>query len=861
MIELRTLGTLDLLERTDGHQVLSVLAQPKRVGFLTFLAIATPRGLHQRDTLLGIFWPDSSDKRARNVLNQTVFALRRTLGQKLFIMNGEPGVGLDPDHLQCDVWEFEAALASGEKEDALDLYRGNFLEGFFLPGCLEFERWADSERSRLRDLAMGAVLSLSKEMESAGNPVGAVGWLRRAREWASYDEHILRRQVELLLALGDRSGAVREYESFARRLSVDLGMEPSEEAQSLLDKPPEMARAWQSAGTPKGSTQGPLLPPPGPGTGEGRRFSLPQTAAMVCLAAVVGVGAALSAPRLWTAATSTFGPVPIQTESSKNVVVLPLENATGDPTLDPLGQAAADEIVQELATTGLVRVGSVAAPGGASGGSSDQTASPSLTGESLWTLNDPEYVVTGSYSDWGGRLAYRARILEVESGIIVVAVGTVMGSWAEPTEATERLKRRVAGALAMVLDPRLSELTLVASHPPSFEAYNLLSDGLDFLYRGYAALAAEEIRAMMKAASTNLLQAAALDPGFTLPLVLSLEASSATDEVLHTDSVLQLLQPRRNELPRWERAMLDHHLAGRAQDHDGQYEAMRQVVRISPSPQWKYHLAQHAVHANRPAEALDLLTQLDTEPDWPKSYPDYWGWLSASRMLLGDYESALKDIDRARAFPSGGGGSRLFTQEVDALVRLGRVEEATDRSIEIIESTGHSGTQYLRYYLPRVLRSAGLEEQARRVAEVGLASFSRIEGPPFNYVAATLVCAGRYDEARQVLERPEDLRAGGAEPFSLLAYIAAREGNAEEAIRLSELAATAGDPSGETRSPYGVMSQVEVAAHLGDNAGAVRFLREAYELGLLHGPYVFTRWDLRPLEGYKPFEELMRPKG
>jgi hypothetical protein len=57
------------------------------------------------------------------------------------------------------------------------------------------------------------------------------------------------------------------------------------------------------------------------------------------------------------------------------------------------------------------------------------------------------------------------------------------------------------------------------------------------------------------------------------------------------------------------------------------------------------------------------------------------------------------------------------------------------------------------------------------------------------------------------------------------------------------------------------MSQVEVAAHLGDNAGAVRFLREAYELGLLHGPYVFTRWDLRPLEGYKPFEELMRPKG
>ena len=95
----------------------------------------------------------------------------------------------------------------------------------------------------------GAVLSLSQEMESAGNPVGAVGWLRRAREWAVYDELVLRRQVELLLALGDRSGAVREYESFARRLSVDLGMEPSEEVQSLLDRPPGAGNTWANAST------------------------------------------------------------------------------------------------------------------------------------------------------------------------------------------------------------------------------------------------------------------------------------------------------------------------------------------------------------------------------------------------------------------------------------------------------------------------------------------------------------------------------------------------------------------------------------------------------------------------------------
>ena len=98
MIELHTLGLLDLLDSSDGRQIRSVLAQPKRVGFLAFLASASPRGFHRRDTLLGKFRPDSSEKRARNSLNQALFALRRGLGQKLFSANAEPGVGVDPKH-------------------------------------------------------------------------------------------------------------------------------------------------------------------------------------------------------------------------------------------------------------------------------------------------------------------------------------------------------------------------------------------------------------------------------------------------------------------------------------------------------------------------------------------------------------------------------------------------------------------------------------------------------------------------------------------------------------------------------------------------------------------------------------------
>jgi len=632
MIKFSTLGILDLLDRTDGHQILSVLAQPKRVGFLTYLAIAAPRGLHQRDTLLGIFWPDSTDKRARNALNQTVFVLRRALGQKLFVKNGEAGIGLDPDRLQCDVWDFEAALERGETEEALDLYKGNFLDGFFLPGCLEFERWVDSERSRLRDLATGAVLSLSKEMEAAGNPVGAVGWLRRAREWAVYDEFVLCRLVEFLLALGDRSGAVREYEAFARRISVDLGLEPSKEAQDLLRRSAGASTAWRSSGVAGEATRSPHMQAPGPNSAGGRRFSPIQAVAIACLAATIGVGGALTAPRLWNEATATVDPTPLSPERIKKVAVLPFENATGDPTLDRLGRLAADEIMQELATTGLANVGPGVSLGAVSDRPSGQTASPGISGNGQWSLNDAEYVVTGSYFDRDGRLAYQARILDVASGGIVVAVHPVLGSLVEPTVATERLKRRVAGALAMALDPRMSDLTLVASHPPSFDAYQLLSDGKDILRRLSTETLNQKRAAMRDSVASVFLQAAALDSGFTLPLIMMLEAGITAE----SEPQLQTLRARRVDLPRWERAILDFHLAGQAFDKAGQYDAMLRIVRMTPSPTRVFRLALAAGQMNRPREALRLLTELETEQDWLKTVPNYWMYVLDAKLQLGD---------------------------------------------------------------------------------------------------------------------------------------------------------------------------------------------------------------------------------
>ncbi len=121
MVEFRTLGSLELKD-TEGQELRSVLAQPKRVALLAYLAVATPRGFHRRDKLLALFWPELDDQHARHSLNQAVYALRGALGEDVLVSRGDEEVGLNDDAFSSDVRAFESALDTGRADEALKLY-------------------------------------------------------------------------------------------------------------------------------------------------------------------------------------------------------------------------------------------------------------------------------------------------------------------------------------------------------------------------------------------------------------------------------------------------------------------------------------------------------------------------------------------------------------------------------------------------------------------------------------------------------------------------------------------------------------------------------------------------------------------
>ncbi len=235
MIRFRVLGAPDL-RRDEQREVRAILAQPKRLALLTYLAIATPRGFHRRDSLLALFWPELDRERARNALRQALHHLRSALGEATIVNRGGEEVGLDVPSFWCDVVEFEHSLAHHDPTTALELYRGDLLPGYFVSDAPEFERWLDAERVRLRERATESAWRLAEEAADRRDHTTSVRWARWAAGLTPDDEGAVRRLLTLLVRIGERDAAVRAYERFAKHLAEDYGAEPSGETRAVLDR-------------------------------------------------------------------------------------------------------------------------------------------------------------------------------------------------------------------------------------------------------------------------------------------------------------------------------------------------------------------------------------------------------------------------------------------------------------------------------------------------------------------------------------------------------------------------------------------------------------------------------------------------
>jgi DNA-binding SARP family transcriptional activator/Flp pilus assembly protein TadD len=241
----------------DEHGALTGPAtQRHRLALLALLA-ATRSGALSRDRAMVLLWPERDAAHARKLLNQSLYVLRRSLGEGA-VRSAAEMLRLETRLVACDLVAFDDALAAGELERAVELYAGPFLDGFHLNDAPEFEQWVDSERARRADSYAQALEELADAAAARDDIRAAVEWWKARATHDPYDSRVAFRLVEALAAAGNPAGSLQHAAAHERLLREELGIDQPPDLGALVDR-------LHSGSAPPGRWHGKEQPPPSRG--------------------------------------------------------------------------------------------------------------------------------------------------------------------------------------------------------------------------------------------------------------------------------------------------------------------------------------------------------------------------------------------------------------------------------------------------------------------------------------------------------------------------------------------------------------------------------------------------------------------
>jgi DNA-binding SARP family transcriptional activator len=226
----------DLLIRSGDGSLVTIGAK-KSQALLAYLAIKPAQHV-SREKLAALLWSSTGPDQARQSLRQTLSSVRKDLShiapnQKLLIEENDL-LSLDRA-VTCDVAEMESLVAAGTEEalkNAIDLYRGDFLDGFSI-NEERFDQFVTGERDRLHRVALRAHAQLVELQSKRGALDEAIGTAQRSLRLDVLQEPMHRTLMRLYLQSGDVVEALQQYESCAKVLKRELRIEPDADTKAL----------------------------------------------------------------------------------------------------------------------------------------------------------------------------------------------------------------------------------------------------------------------------------------------------------------------------------------------------------------------------------------------------------------------------------------------------------------------------------------------------------------------------------------------------------------------------------------------------------------------------------------------------
>lgn len=235
-LKIYLLGRVDIL--LNDESILDKLSH-KSIGILSYMAEQRNKKFN-RNKIADIFWDSNDFDTSRYNLRYNIWQLRKLFKQKNekidpFISDKET-ISLNNNiDIYVDVEEFQKGVENQDinsLEKIKKLYKGEFLEGFYIKDSPEFNDWVFYEREKFQRNYIKVLTKLKDSYKERREYQKAIRILEDKLSINPLKESLYLELINIYIQIGDRNKALHHYNRCVKRLREELNISPAIEIKN-----------------------------------------------------------------------------------------------------------------------------------------------------------------------------------------------------------------------------------------------------------------------------------------------------------------------------------------------------------------------------------------------------------------------------------------------------------------------------------------------------------------------------------------------------------------------------------------------------------------------------------------------------
>ncbi|RVU55611.1 AAA family ATPase [Anaerosphaera multitolerans] len=182
-----------------------------------------------RDELAGIFWPSSNEENAKLSLRNAIHKIRKSFKEDIIISPNKSTLMLNEDIN----FIIDADIFDKDPFKNLDLYKGEFLKGFYIKDTIEFEYWLIEMRNYYKErciITLQERIKVDYQERELTQLEKDINTLLRIDNFNDFAYLYL---LKLYKLKGRNDKIINEYYNIQRILRDELGIDPTEEMTAI----------------------------------------------------------------------------------------------------------------------------------------------------------------------------------------------------------------------------------------------------------------------------------------------------------------------------------------------------------------------------------------------------------------------------------------------------------------------------------------------------------------------------------------------------------------------------------------------------------------------------------------------------